>query len=69
MIITLHLRADSSVEPPLSLFSEAKQREQEQKAKQRLQEMDEEEYDALTEEEKEHFDHQRLQMLRERKRR
>ena len=51
----------------LSLSSEAKQREQEQKEKLRFQEVDEEEYDALPEEEKEHFDRQRLQLVRERK--
>lgn len=48
--------------------------EQEEKAavareKARLQEMDEEEYDALTEEQKIHFDNELLQALRERKKR
>ncbi|KAL2094103.1 hypothetical protein ACEWY4_011415 [Coilia grayii] len=45
---------------------EARQCEQEREEKRRLQEMDEEEYDALTDEEKERFDRKHLQMVRER---
>lgn len=50
-------------------FTEVLQREHAEKEKLRLQEMDEEEYDALPEEEKESIDLRHLVALRERKRR
>lgn len=53
------------------LISVEEREEQEAVAREkaRLQEMDEEEYDALTEEQKIQFDNELLQALRERKRR
>lgn len=48
---------------------EREQQEAVAREKARLQEMDEEEYDALTEEQKIQFDNELLQALRERKRR
>lgn len=50
-------------------MEEREQQEAVAREKARLQEMDEEEYDALTEEQKIQFDNELLQALRERKRR
>ena len=56
--------------PPSCLFpTEHKRREAQKREKERLQNMDEEEYDALTEEEKITFNREVQKALRERKRR
>lgn len=55
--------------PSLFPHTEQKQREALEKEKERLQNMDEEEYDALTEEEKVAFNREVQQALRERKKR
>lgn len=55
--------------PPLACAEEREQEEAARREKARLQEMDEEEYDALTEEQKAQFDDNVLQVQRERKRR
>lgn len=55
--------------PPLASAEEREQEEAARREKARLQEMDEEEYDALTEEQKAQFDDSILHVQRERKKR